>query len=206
MPVTIGPRADSRKCSCLRQLAAMCESASVPGHEPPNCTTVAGVKSARSRLDVGWREWLTLPELGLPAIKAKVDTGARTSALHAWRVEPYTHGGAPWVRFHMHPLQRDTELSVVCDAPVHDRRMVSDSGGHREMRHVIETPIELADYSWDIEVTLTDRDTMLFRMLLGRQAMPGLRVFPDASFLTKPSLSVAEATELYADLEDPGTR
>lgn len=164
------------------------------------------MKSSAEKLEVGWREWLSLPDLGLPAIKAKVDTGARTSALHAWRVEPYTHGGSPWVRFHMHPLQRNTELSVACDAPVHDRRMVSDSGGHREMRHVIETSIRLADHDWRIEVTLTDRDTMLFRMLLGRQAMRGLRVLPNASFLTQPSLSVADATELYSDLEHPGSR
>lgn len=157
-------------------------------------------------MDVGWREWVELPALGLPAIKAKVDTGARTSALHAWRVEPYTEGGSPWVRFHMHPLQRDTELSVVCDAPVHDRRLVSDSGGHREMRYVIETPIRMAERDWKIEVTLTDRDTMLFRMLLGRQAMRGLRVLPDASFLTQPSLSRADAGELYNESAPPKER
>ncbi|MDX1610702.1 MAG: ATP-dependent zinc protease [Halofilum sp. (in: g-proteobacteria)] len=149
------------------------------------------------KLDIGWREWLALPDLGLPAIKAKIDTGARTSALHAWRVEPYQHGGAPWVRFEMHPLQRDTELSITCEAPLHDRRVVSDSGGHREMRYVIETEVQLADRSWSIEVTLTDRDTMLFRMLLGRQAMRGLRVVPDASFLTRRPLSAARAAGLY---------
>lgn len=179
------------------------------GHGPSFRATVPGMMPSRERLDVGWREWLSLPELGLPAIKAKVDTGARTSALHAWRVEPYTRDGSPWVRFHMHPLQRDSELTVACDAPVHDRRMVSDSGGHREMRYVIQTPIKLADRCWDIEVTLTDRDTMLFRMLLGRQAIRGLRVIPDVSFLTQPSLSVADAIELYTEgspLQEPGSR
>ena len=161
---------------------------------------------ARERLDIGWREWLVLPDLGLPAIKAKVDTGARTSALHAWRVEPYEHEGAPWIRFHMHPLQRNTELSVMCEAPIHDRRVVSDSGGHREMRYVIETAVELAGRRRNIEVTLTDRDTMLFRMLLGRQAMRGLRVVPDASFLTRSPLSATEAAGLYHQdnpLEEP---
>lgn len=152
---------------------------------------------SRDKLDIGWREWLALPGLGLPAIKAKVDTGARTSALHAWRVEPYEHGGAPWVRFEMHPLQRDNELSITCEAPLHDRRAVSDSGGHREMRYVIETEVRLADRNWSIEVTLTDRDTMLFRMLLGRQAMRGLRVVPDASFLTRRPLSATRAAGLY---------
>ena len=151
----------------------------------------------KHRTDIGWREWLVLPDLGLPAIKAKIDTGARTSALHAWRVEPYERDGNPWVRFHMHPLQRDTELSVVCEAPIHERRVVSDSGGHRELRYVIRTAVELAGESRRVEVTLTDRDTMLFRMLLGRQAMRGLRVVPDASFLTRSPLSAAEAAGLY---------
>jgi len=149
------------------------------------------------RTDIGWREWLELPELGVPAIKAKVDTGARTSALHAWKLEAFTHGGAPWIRFHLHPLQRDTSLSVRCSAPVHDRRIVSDSGGHRERRYVIRTPVAMGPHRWSIEMTLTDRDTMLFRMLLGRQAMRGLRVVPDASFLTSPGLSSAEAAALY---------
>ena len=149
------------------------------------------------RIDVGWREWLQLPELGLPAVKAKVDTGARTSALHAWRVVAYEHGGAPWIAFDLHPLQRNEALSCQCHAPVHDRRMVSDSGGHREKRYVIETPIELAGRRWPIEITLTDRDTMLFRMLLGRQAIRGLRVLPDASFLTARSLTPKQAQARY---------
>lgn len=148
-------------------------------------------------MDVGWREWLSLPELGIPAIKAKIDTGARTSALHAWKVEPFTRAGAPWVRFSLHPLQRDTELSIVCTAPVHDRRVVSDSGGHRERRYVIESAVAIGDHHRRIEMTLTDRDTMLFRMLLGRQAMRGLRVLPDASFLATPALSRAQAAEHY---------
>ena len=151
----------------------------------------------KQRIDVGWREWVQLPALGLPAIKAKVDTGARTSALHAWRVEAYDCGGAPWIVFDLHPLQRNESLSWRCHAPVHDRRMVSDSGGHRERRYVIETPLELAGSQWPIEITLTDRDTMLFRMLLGRQAIRGLRVLPEASFLTARSLTPQEALDRY---------
>lgn len=154
--------------------------------------------------DVGWREWLALPELGVPAIKAKVDTGARTSALHAWRVEPFTHQGSPWVRFWLHPLQRNTELSIERTAAVHDRRLVSDSGGHRERRYVIETLLRIGEHQRRIEMTLTDRDTMLFRMLLGRQAMRGLRVLPDASFLTAAPLSAAEAATYYASPRQPG--
>lgn len=155
--------------------------------------------TAPERIDVGWREWLALPEIGLHAIKAKIDTGARTSALHAWKIEPFRDGGAPWLRFHLHPLQRNTELSVACLAPVHDRRVVSDSGGHRERRYVIETPVQMGAYSWHIELTLTDRDTMLFRMLLGRRAMRGLQVVPNASFLTARSLTAEQAAAYYRD-------
>lgn len=148
-------------------------------------------------MEIGWREWLALPDLGLPAIKAKIDTGARTSALHAWMIEPFSEGGAPWVRFHMHPVQRRTDISAACVAPVADCRMVRDSGGHAERRYVIESDVELGGYRWPIELTLTDRDTMRFRMLLGRQAIGGLSVRAGDSFLTAPPLTRAQAAKHY---------
>ena len=133
---------------------------------------------------IGWREWLALPELQVPAIKAKIDTGARTSALHAFFVEPFTKEGRQMVRFGVHPLQKRLDVEIFCEAPVKDFREVSDSGGHREMRYVIETTILIGDLPRQIEMTLTNRDNMKFRMLLGRTAMQGLQVIPDQSYLT----------------------
>jgi len=127
---------------------------------------------------------MTLPELGIGRIKTKVDTGARTSALHAFYVEPYLLQGKPWVRFGVHPEQSDRELVVECKAPIKDRRVVSDSGGHQEERYVIDTLLGVGAYRWNAEITLTDRDTMKFRMLLGRTALQGrFLVDPDVSYL-----------------------
>jgi hypothetical protein len=131
-------------------------------------------------MTLGWREWVSLPDLGLPHIKAKVDTGARTSAIHAFALNTYEKDGQERVEFRMHPNQKDTETVVVCDAAVIDKRVVTDSGGHKEERLVIETTLQIGRHSWSVEATLTARDNMLFRMLIGRTAMKGRAVVDPA--------------------------
>ncbi|MGM0556668.1 MAG: ATP-dependent zinc protease [Myxococcota bacterium] len=142
--------------------------------------------SERPDAIIGWREWIALPELGIERIKAKVDTGARSSALHAIRIEEFERDGDDWVRFQVHPKQRDASETVACEYPVHDRRSVRSSVGHQQNRIVIRPKVEVMGRAFPIDLTLTNRDAMGFRMLLGREATRGrFLVDPGASFLAK---------------------
>ncbi len=135
---------------------------------------------------IGWREWVGLPDFGVDKIKVKVDTGARTSALHAHRITKFTKDNATYVRFFVHPTQRKKKPEIECTALVVDEREVKNSGGKATKRFVIRTQIKVGDATWPIELTLTNRDEMGFRMLLGRQAVRRrFLVDPGRSYATK---------------------
>lgn len=127
---------------------------------------------------IGWREWVSLPSLGVDWVKAKIDTGARSSSLHATDIELIERSGTTWAHFVVHPWQASEDDAIHAQAPIHDIRIIRSSNGQTEERPVITTPIWLAGETWDIELTLTRRDNMGFRMLVGRQALRG-RVLVD---------------------------
>ncbi|MDB9528631.1 RimK/LysX family protein [Oscillatoria sp. CS-180] len=155
-------------------------------------TTSDSVGSSDNLSVIGWREWVTLPQLGIHQIKAKVDTGARTSAIHAFDVDYFEENGCLMVHFKVHPLQRDTKLSIPVTASVLEKRQVRNSGGQAQERPVIQTSVALGTQVWPIELTLTNRDVMGFRMLLGREAVRRrFLVNPGSSYL----LSAAPASE-----------
>jgi len=132
---------------------------------------------------IGWREWLALPALGLTALKAKIDTGARSSSLHVDEVETFRQDGALWLRFGVLTGRTDRP-PVRCTVPALEQRDVTDSGGHRTRRWFIRTPIRLAGREWEAEVNLTDRGHMLFPMLLGRSALRSrFHVDPQLSYV-----------------------
>lgn len=132
---------------------------------------------------IGWREWVALPDLRIAHIKAKIDTGARSSSLHAFEIEPFDKSGQRWVRFQVHPIQRREDFTVACEAMVHDVRNVKSSSGVSTERFVILTPVLWMGQQWTVELTLADRTEMGFRMLVGREAVRGrMLVDPSRSY------------------------
>lgn len=132
---------------------------------------------------IGKEEWCALPELGLPIIKARIDSGAKTSSLHAFNIHTFEKDGKKFAHFDIHPVQSNRKIIQNCRGMVVDKRAVKSSSGDKEQRLVIRTPIMMGGESWDIEITLTNRDAMGYRMLIGREAMAGRTLIdPDASF------------------------
>lgn len=125
------------------------------------------------KLLIGRSEWCALPNLHIPAIKAKIDTGAKTSAIHAFNIERYTKHGKPYARFDIHPIQSNEKVIVTAKAPIIDERFIMSSNGHMEHRYVISTALIMGDQRWKIELTLSNRDPLRYRMLLGREALNG---------------------------------
>ena len=134
----------------------------------------------QNKVILGSEEWFSFPDLGIPTIKARVDSGAKTSALHAINIAPFVKDGVNWVKFDINPIQNDLKTVIHCEAPLVDKRIVKSSSGYREQRYVIQSTLDIGDSNWPIEMTLTNRDSMGFRMLLGREAMSG-RVLVDPS-------------------------
>jgi hypothetical protein len=152
---------------------------------------------------IGWREWVALPEWNVDYLKAKIDTGARTSSLHAFGLEWFDVGGAPWVRFEVHPWQRSIEDSLVAEAPVIATRDVRSSSGEIDHRPVVRSQVTLAGLTVTAEITLTRRDEMGFRMLVGREALRRRFVVdPGISYLGgRPAKSIRRRNN--GDPEDP---
>ncbi len=138
----------------------------------------------QDRIIVGSEEWLSLPQLGIPLVKARVDSGAKTSAIHAFNIKSYKRNGVPWVSYEVHPLQNNRQVTVRCDSEVVARRTIKSSNGSSEKRYIVSTLVQLAGHSWEISISLTNRDPMGYRMLFGREAMMGrILVDPSSSFL-----------------------
>lgn len=152
----------------------------------------------RSKMEIiGWREWVHLPDLGVQWIKAKIDTGARTSSLHAFDLEISKRGRYDYASFTIHPQQRSTGLSLQCRTKIFEYRQVKSSSGHTSLRPVILTTVQLLGLTWPIEITLANRDEMGFRLLLGREAYKNkFLIDPGKSFYSakKPSSKKKKST------------
>lgn len=150
-------------------------------------------------LNLGWEEWLELPDLGVPAIRAKVDTGAKTSAIHAFLVEPYGRDHKR-VRFGLHPLPDRPDIQLYCSADLVDQREVTSSNGETELRYIIKTTLTMGGQSWPIEVSLTNREGMAYRMLLGRSALKENVIIDPTGSCLQGSPNLTEAYKAF----DPG--
>jgi ribosomal protein S6--L-glutamate ligase len=150
------------------------------------------------QLLLGWKEWASLPELNIPIIKVKIDTGAKTSALHAYDLEIIEKNGKKYAHFFIHPLQKNDVISRKAITEIIDTRVVISSNGQKEERPLIKTLIKIGDHSWYIEITLTKRDIMHHRMLLGREAMNLMLIDPGRTYC-QGKVSLKKARLAYSD-------
>lgn len=156
-------------------------------------------KKPMHKLSVGWKEWCALPALQIPAIKAKIDTGAKTASIHAFNIEQYSEGGTPHVRFDLHPLQGTDVIGCSASAPVIDEREIMSATGHTEHRYVIETMLTLSGQSWPIELSLTARHAMRFRLLLGRDSLQDRVIIDPAAEYLSWEMTREALAELYTN-------
>jgi len=149
------------------------------------------MKEAKVLATVGWREWVSLPDLNIPKIKAKIDTGAATSSLYASNLKEIKKEGKAYVRFVVHPKQRSSKEELVLELPIYDVRKIKSSNGSSELRPIIQTHLQLLGKTWLIELSLSKRENMTFRMLIGREALKK-RIVVDVSqsYLNKIDLTM----------------
>ena len=160
------------------------------------------MSKVKSKKTIGWKEWCSLDCIALPAIKGKVDTGAKTSAIHAFNIENFFIEDVEYVKFDIHPLQKNKRLKRSCIARIVERRMVSDSSGKKEKRIVIKSDLKIGDKKIRIELTLTNRDNMSFRMLLGREAIMQAKMIVDISkSFVQGKLKKSKVLKLYREIK-----
>ncbi len=154
-------------------------------------------EGSHSVLQIGWQEWCSLKELHIPAIKAKIDTGAKTSAIHGIDIRPFTRKGILYAHFSVYPLQHNTEIKIECTAQIVDKRIVMSSNGFQEERYVIKTNIGMGDQQWDMELTLSDREPLRYRLLLGREALKDRVIINPSKLCCLGKPKVSEINEFY---------
>lgn len=154
-----------------------------------------------SKIIVGSEEWCSFPELGIPAIKARIDSGAKTSSIHAFNIQTFRRNGVLWVSFEVHPVQNNRRIVIRCERPVVDKRVVKSSSGVGETRYVVKSPIKIQNLLWEIELTLANRDSMGFRMLLGREAMMGRMLVDPSELCQLGDVNQAQLEDYYGKKE-----
>ena len=153
------------------------------------------------KIIIGSEEWCSFPTLGIPAIKARIDSGAKTSAIHAFNIQTFSRNGQPWVSFEVLPVQKSRRTLIRCEAQVIDRRVIKSSTGDTEKRYVIRVPLQIGNQEWLIEMTLANRDSMGYRMLLGREAMQHRLLVDPAAKCCLGEVSNDKLRELYGQDE-----